>query len=86
MWPNFYYLEARRLAGERTIDVELAELAREAALYRETNRTGEVRTVRRVAARLVLAVGNGSVRLARALDDCVVSEAQGGPVESAQLG
>jgi hypothetical protein len=26
MWPNYYYLEARRLAAERTVDAELAEL------------------------------------------------------------
>ena len=86
MWPNYYLLEARRLAAERTLDAELAEMAREAALYREAHRTTERRTVRRVAAQLALAVSHGSVRLARALDDCVVSEGQGGSFESTQLG
>ena len=86
MWPSYYLLEARRLAAERTLDAELAEMAREAARYREGHRTTERRTVRRVAARLALAVSHGSVRLARSLDECVVSEGQGGPFETTQLG
>lgn len=80
MWPNYYYLEARRLAAERTVDAELAEVAREAALYREAqraasgNRSGEPRRLRRAAARLALAVGQTALRIARSLDERVASD------------
>ena len=74
MWPNFYYLEARRLAGERTIDAELAELAREAALYREAQRSGQPGAPRRLAAQVALITGRTALRIARSLDECAVAE------------
>ena len=77
MWPNYYELEARRLAVQRTRRVELAELAREAALYRETQQTSGRHVLRRGAARLALAAGRASVRLARALDECAVGDGAG---------
>jgi hypothetical protein len=75
MWPNYYYLEARRIAAQRTVEIELAEMAREAALYRETHRTAERHALRRAGARLALAAGRASVRLAQALDECAAGDA-----------
>jgi hypothetical protein len=83
MWTNYYYLEARRLAAERTVNTELAEMAREAALYREARRAGsesgfrEPHPLRRAAARLALAVGRTALRIARSLDERVVGDGAG---------
>ena len=74
MWPNFYYLEARRLAGERTSDTEQAEIAREAALYRAAQRSGQPGVPRRLAAQVALITGRTALRIARSLDECAVAE------------
>ena len=74
MWPNFYYLEARRLAGERTIDAELGELAREAGLYREAQRSDQPGAFRRLVAQGALITGRTALRIARSLDECAVPE------------
>jgi hypothetical protein len=83
MWPNYYYLEARRLAAERTVDAELAELARLAALYRDARRAGVEDpslgsgALRRAGARLALTVGRAALRLAGLLDERVAGDAAG---------
>ena len=74
MWPNHYLIEALRLANERILDADRAALAREAKLYREAHRSDEHSAPRRAAARLALAAGRASVRLARVLDECAVGD------------
>jgi hypothetical protein len=86
MWPNYYYLEARRLAAERTVDAELAELVREAALYRQAHPSTDRHPLRRAAARLAMTAGRASVRLARVLDECAVGEGAGSPSGATRLG
>ncbi len=79
MWPNYYYLEARRLAAERSREAEAAALARAATLYRSSHEpAASSGRLRRSAARVAVAVGRQSLRLARALDGCV-ADAGGAP-------
>jgi hypothetical protein len=85
MWPNYYLLEARRLANERTIDAELAVLIHEAAEYRRAHPSTEPNVPRRVGARLALAASRATLRLARTLDECV-AEANGASNGAAPLG
>ncbi len=86
MWPNQYFIEARRLAAEHILDADRVVLAREARLYRQAHAGEEHNAVRRAAARLALAAGRASVRLARALDECAASEAPGVQSPTTQLG
>ena len=79
MLPTFYLVEARRLAVERELDADRAELAREAALFRLTHEGGEANVLRRTGARAALAASRASLRLAQALDECV---AEGGGARS----
>lgn len=85
MLPYHFYLEARRLASERTIDAELAVLVREAELYRLAHPNTEPNALRRVAARLALATSRASLRLARTLDECVADGA-GASTSATQVG
>jgi len=85
MWPNYYLLEARRLANERTVEGEHAALIREAAEYRRAHPNTEPNMLRRAAARLALAASRVTLRLARTLDECV-AESNGAPNGAAPLG
>lgn len=86
MWPNQYLIEARRLTSERILDADRAALAREARLYREAHRGDDHGAPRRAAARMALAAARGSVRLARFLDECAVSDGAGVQSEATPLG
>ena len=86
MWPNYYYLEARRLAAERTVDAELAEMARLAALYRQAHSSAARHPFRRAAARLAMTAGRASVRLAGVLDECAVGDGAGSPSGATRVG
>ena len=86
MWPNYFYIEARRLAAERTIEAELAEMIREAALYREAHRVVQPGALRRFAAQLALLTGRAALRLARALDECAGSDTGSSPSNATPLG
>jgi len=86
MWPNYYYIEARRLAAERTIDAEMAELAREAALYREAHRTTQPGAPRRFAAQVALFTGRTALRIARSLDECAGADVSGNPSSATPVG
>lgn len=79
MFPTFFLVEARRLAVERELDADRAELAREAALFRLAHESGEPNVLRRSGARLALAASRASLRLAETLDECV---AEGGGARS----
>jgi len=70
MWPNYYLVEAHRLATERQLDADLAELAREAALYRLAHPNTRPNAIRRAGARVALAASRASLRLAQAFDEC----------------
>jgi len=85
MWPNYYLLEAHRLANERTADAELAVLIQEATEYRLAHPNTEPNGLRRVGARLALAASRATLRLARTLDECV-AEGAGAPNGAAPLG
>lgn len=75
MWPTYSLLEARRLANDRTIDIELAELAREALAYRQAHPNTEPNALRRTGARVALAASRASLWVARALDECAAEGA-----------
>jgi len=85
MWPNYYLLEARRLANERSHDGELATLIQEAAEYRRAHPNTEPNVLRRAAARLALAASRATLRLARTLDECI-AESGAAPNNAAPLG
>jgi hypothetical protein len=85
MWPNYYLLEARRLANERTANTELEQLIHEARLYRLAHPNTEPNAARRAGARLALAASRASLRLARTLDECIADGA-GAPTGATPLG
>jgi hypothetical protein len=68
MWPNYYVIEARRLASERQAE---AQRAHQAVLARQDADPGSPNVLRRSGARIALAVGRQSLRIARVLDECV---------------
>ncbi len=88
MWVNHYYLEARRLAAERTAEGDRAALARLAACYRDAQRAGSgeasplSNSLRRTAARLALAVGKAALRVARSLDERTAADSGASPVST----
>jgi hypothetical protein len=84
MWPNYYLLEARRLANERTNNAKLAVLIQEAAEYRRDHPNTEPNVLRRTGARLALTASRATLRLARTLDECV-AEGTGAPTGVAPL-
>ena len=68
MWPNYYVIEARRLASERQAE---ARRTHQAVLARQNEEPGSPNVLRRTGARIALAVGHQSLRIARLLDECV---------------
>ncbi len=85
MFPTFFLVEAHRLAVERELDADRAELAREAALFRLAHQSTEPNMLRRAGARVALAASRASLRLAQALDECV-AEGGGAPSGASPLG
>jgi hypothetical protein len=83
MWPNYWYLEARRLVAERAREADQAALARLAVCYRDAQRvvpderSRGSSSLRRAGARLALTVGRTALRLARALDQRVAADGPG---------
>ncbi len=75
MWPNYYLIEALRLAAERTDDVEHEALLRAAVEYRRAHPSTEPNPLRRAGARIALAASRASLRLARTLDECAAEGA-----------
>ena len=86
MFPTFFLVEARRLATEHELDADQAELAREAALYRRAHATNEPNALRRIAARLALAMSRAALRLARVLDECAAADGGGARSEASPVG
>jgi hypothetical protein len=72
MWPNYYVIEALRIATERQAE---ADRASRAVLARQGSEQGAPNLLRRTGARAALAVGRGSIRIARILDECVADGA-----------
>ena len=81
MWPNYYYLEARRLAAERTVEAELAEpwsgspsaTERLGGSFQPEPNGDELAP----AGGCQLALTIGRLRLARALDERVAADGPG---------
>jgi len=81
MWPNYYVIEALRTASSRQAEAERAARA----LREPGDPAGTPNRVRRAGAHVALVVGRQSLRLARALDECV-ADGSGTPSGASPLG
>jgi len=86
MFPTFYLVEAHRLAAERQLDADQAELARQAELYRRATAVDTPNVLRRIAARFALATSRAALRLARTLDECAAADGAGARSGASPLG
>ena len=81
MWPSYYVIEALRTASDRQAEAERAVRA----LREPGDPAGTPNRLRRGGAQLAMLVGRQSLRLARALDECV-ADGSGTPSGASPLG